>query len=181
MHGHPFSISSAPDGRTVRFTIKLEGNGTRELAALRPGTRLLLEGPYGAMHDARAKSRRRLLFIGAGIGIAPIRAMAEGFRYAPGDADLIFRARSEADAPLLDELRALAAHRGIRLHLLLGTRGSAGVPADPLGPAEISQLVPDAASRDVYLCGPNGLMERVRAGLGELGAKPAQIHFELFG
>ena len=180
MHGHPFSISAAPDGRSIRFTIKLEGKGTRALAALRPGTRLLLEGPYGAMHDARAK-RRRLLLIGAGIGIAPIRAMAEGFRFAPGDADLIFRARSTAEAPLLDELHAIARQRGIRLHLLFGNRGSAGVPADPLSPAEITRLVPDVAARDVYLCGPNALMERVRSSLRDLGTAPSQIHYELFG
>jgi predicted ferric reductase len=179
MHGHPFSVSAAPNGHTLRFTIKEFAEGTRSLAALRPGTPLLLEGPYGAMHSARRKSRR-LLLIGAGIGIAPLRAMAESFRYGPGDADLIFRARGVGDAPLIDELRALATRRGMRLHELFGVRGVGGVAGDPLRPAGIARLVPDAAARDVYVCGPAPFMDRVRASLLALGARPDQIHMELF-
>ncbi len=179
MHGHPFSVSAAPNGQTLRFTIKQFAEGTRSLAGLRPGTPVMLEGPYGAMHSARRKSRR-LLLIGAGIGIAPLRAMAESFRYGPGDADLIFRARGVTDAPLLDELRSLATRRGMRLHELFGVRGVGGVGADPLRPAGIARLVPDAAARDVYVCGPAPFMDRVRASLLALGARPDQIHMELF-
>lgn len=178
-HGHPFSISAAPNGRTLRFTIKAFGEGTRALRNLRPGTPLMLEGPYGAMHGAR-RTGRKLLLVAGGIGIAPIRAMAEGYGYRPGDVDLVYRVRDPGDAALLAELRALAAHRGMRLHIVAGRRGEGGLGADPLGPDAISRLVPDAADRDVHLCGPNTLMERVRAGLTAIGTDPARIHLELF-
>jgi predicted ferric reductase len=178
-HGHPFSISAAPNGRTIRFTIKAFGEGTRALRNLRPGTPLMLEGPYGAMHGAR-RTGRKLLLVAGGIGIAPIRAMAEGFPYRPGEADLVYRVRDPRDAALRSELEALAAHRGMRLHLVAGKRGQGGVDTDPLGPDAITRLVPDAVSRDVYLCGPNHLMERVRLGLTALGTDPARIHLELF-
>lgn len=68
----------------------------------------------------------------------------------------------------------------MRLHLVAGRRGQGGVDADPLGPDAITRLVPDAAGRDVYLCGPTTLMERVRAGLTAIGTNPARIHLELF-
>lgn len=180
VHGHPFSISAAPNGQTLRFTIKEFGDGTTALRALRPGTPLLLEGPYGAMHSAR-RTGRRLLFIAGGIGIAPIRAMAEGFAYRRGDADLVYRASSLDDAALRDELESLAEYRGLRLHLVTGRRGDRGVGRDPLGPEALARLVPDAAECDVYLCGPNGLMERARKSLLTLGADPARIQLELFG
>jgi predicted ferric reductase len=180
VHGHPFSISAAPDGRTLRFTIKEFGEGTRALRALRPGTPLLLEGPYGAMHGGR-RTGRRLLFIAGGIGIAPIRAMAEGFPYRRNEADLVYRASSLDDAALRDELQSLAEYRGLRLHLLVGRRGDWSVGRDPLGPESLARLVPDAAERDIYLCGPNGLMERVRRSLLTLGADPARIQLEFFG
>ena len=77
-HGHPFSLSAAPSGDYLRFTIKVYGDGTRALSRLAPGTPLLLEGPYGAMHGGR-RTGRRLLLVAGGIGIAPIRALAEGF------------------------------------------------------------------------------------------------------
>jgi predicted ferric reductase len=179
-HGHPFSISAAPNGQSLRFTIKELGDGTTALAGLRPGTPLLLEGPYGMMHGAR-RTGRRLLLIAGGIGIAPIRALAESLASRPGEADLIYRTRDRDDAALRGELEALATHRGLRVHLLAGKRGEWGVPDDPLGPAEIRRLVPDAADRDVYLCGPTNLMERTRASLLALGTAPDRINLELFG
>jgi predicted ferric reductase len=180
MHGHPFSISAAPNGAWLRFTIKEFGEGTRALRGLRPGTPLLLEGPYGAMHSAR-RTGRRLLLVAGGIGIAPIRAMAEAFAFGPAEMDLVYRARDPRDVALQGELEALAARRGFRLHLVTGRRGDPGVGDDPVGPAELQRLVPDAADRDIYLCGPNALMEHTRSALLSLGANPARINLELFG
>ena len=179
-HGHPFSISAAPNGEYLRFTIREFGEGTRALAALPVGTPLMLEGPYGAMHGAR-RTGRRLLLVAGGIGIAPIRALAEGLGFARGDMDLVYRTPDPGDIALRDELTALAAHRGIRLHLLAGRRGQPGVGDDPLGPDAIRRLVPDAADRDVYLCGPDALMERTRSALLALGTDPARINLERFG
>lgn len=180
MHGHPLSISAAPNGEYLRFTVRAVGEGTRALAALPAGTPLLLEGPYGSMHGAR-RTGRRLLLIAGGIGIAPIRALAEGLGFRPGDLDLVYRTRDPGDVPLGRELQALAAHRGFRLHLVAGRRGAPGVGADPLGPDAIRRLVPDAADRDIYLCGPDGLMEHARSALLALGAPSSRINLELFG
>src|SRR3954470_6178567 len=44
---HPFSLSAAPDGRRLRITVKDRGDFTARLAGIRPGTRVLVEGPYG--------------------------------------------------------------------------------------------------------------------------------------
>jgi predicted ferric reductase len=179
MHGHPFSVSAAPNGNWLRFTVKRFGEGTRSLGALPVGTRLALEGPYGAVHGAR-RTGRRLLMIAGGIGIAPVRAMAESFSYAPGDVDLVDRSRDAREVALRGELETLAASRGIRLHLINGRRGEPGVPHDPLGPASLHRLVPDAADRDIYLCGPNPLMERTRTSLIALGVDSRRINLELF-
>lgn len=179
-HAHPFSLSAAPNGDWLRFTIKQYGEGTKALARLAPGTRLALEGPYGAMTGAR-RTGRRVLLVAGGIGIAPIRALAESLAARPGDTDLVYRTPDPADVPLLDELRALAAQRGMRLHLVAGRRGDAGVGTDPLGADNLRRLVPDAADRDVYLCGPDGLMEHARASLRALGTPAGRINLELFG
>jgi predicted ferric reductase len=179
MHGHPLSISAAPNGRTLRFTVKVVGEGTRDLARLTPGTSLLLEGPYGAMHGGR-RTGRKLLFIAGGIGIAPIRALAEGLPFAPGDAELVYRSPSARETALGREIDALARHRGMRIHWLIGRRGDPHIGPDPLGPDTIARLVPDAAERDVYLCGPNALMERTRSSLLSLGVPAGRIHLEAF-
>lgn len=179
LHAHPFSISAAPNADHLRFTIKEFGEGTRALASLTPGTPLLLEGPYGAIHGARRR-RRRILMVAGGIGVSPMRAMAESFAYGPGDLDVVYRTRARPEAALLDELHALATDRGLRLHLVAGKRGDPGIGADPLGPESLRRLVPDAAERDVYLCGPAGMMNRAHQALIALGTDPARIHFEQF-
>jgi len=179
-HGHPFSISAAPNGEYLRFTVKELGEGTRELRGLRPGTPVFLEGPYGAVHGAR-RSGRRLLLIAAGIGVAPIRAMAQSFAYRSGEVEFLYRTRDSGDAALVGELQTLAHERGFTLHLLTGRRSDGTRRPDPLGPKAIGQLVPDAADRDVFLCGPDSLMERTRRALLTLGVPPERIHLEVFG
>ena len=49
---HPFSLSAAPNGRWLRLTAKTLGDHSGGLAALRPGTRVMLEGPYGSFTQA---------------------------------------------------------------------------------------------------------------------------------
>ncbi|MDQ6695824.1 MAG: ferric reductase-like transmembrane domain-containing protein, partial [Actinomycetota bacterium] len=62
---HPFSLSAAPDGRSLRFTVKALGDDSQSLQAIPLGTRVLAEGPYGAFTASRA-SRRKVALIGGG-------------------------------------------------------------------------------------------------------------------
>ncbi|MGI3785186.1 MAG: ferredoxin reductase family protein, partial [Janthinobacterium lividum] len=112
---NPFSLSAAPDGRSVRITAKALGDGSSRLARLRPGTRAVFEGPYGRL-TSRARTRPRVLLIGAGVGVTPVRALAEGLAYAPGDAVLLQRCTAE---PLfVAELDVLGRERGLRSFVL---------------------------------------------------------------
>lgn len=61
--GHPFSLSAAP-GRELTLTARVVGDGTRRLAGLVPGTRVIVEGPYGEMTGER-RTGKKLLMIGA--------------------------------------------------------------------------------------------------------------------
>jgi len=180
MHGHPFSISAAPNGEYLRFTVKELGEGTRELRRLRPGTPVMLEGPYGAVHGAR-RTGRRLLLIAGGIGVAPLRAMIESFAYRPGEVEFLYRTRDSGNAALVGELQALARERGFTLHLLTGRRSDGTRRSDPVSAEAIRRLVPDAAARDAFLCGPDSLIERARRALLKLDVPPERIHLEAFG
>ncbi|MCW2701324.1 MAG: putative oxidoreductase [Blastococcus sp.] len=180
---HPYSLSAAPDGRSLRITVKELGDGSAALRAVRPGTRVLVEGPYGRL-SARARTRRRLALIGAGVGIAPLRALAEELDYAPGDAVLLYRF---ADRPLFEgELAALVRERGLHVLMLPGHRRAprswlgAGVgPADDL--AALRYWIPDIAERDVYVCGPERWAEDVRRTAEAAGLAPDRFHVESFG
>jgi predicted ferric reductase len=176
---HPFSLSAAPAGDVLRLTAREIGDGTRALTRLRPGTRVLVEGPYGVL-TAAARTRDRVLLIGAGLGIAPIRALLEDL--SPDvDTVVLQRASHEAEAVLHAELAELAAARPrTQLHLVTGPRGAAGSPSSPLSMWHLQTLVPDVARRDVYLCGPPGLTAQLLDTLHELGLPAGQIHAESF-
>jgi predicted ferric reductase len=172
---HPFSLSASPGGDRLRFTAKVVGDHTRTLRRLRPGTRVVVEGPFGSFttdHRRRAGS----LLIAGGIGIAPIRALLEDLT---SGTDLLYRASSEADLVLRAELDALARSRGARIHYVLGDRDAAG-PRWALSPAGLRDLVPDIRLRDVYLCGPPGLMETAHRSLRQLRVPRGQIHLDPF-
>ena len=55
---HPFSLSAAPDGQSLRITVKALGDHTSNLGSRR-GTRVVAEGPFGIFTEGRAASTRR--------------------------------------------------------------------------------------------------------------------------
>lgn len=168
---NPFSLSAAPDGRSLRLTVKAAGEGSAALRHVKAGTRVFAEGPYGAfttLHRTRSGS----LLIAGGVGVTPVRALLEDIE---GHAVVIHRVTAERDAVLHDELRELAVAKGAELHLVTGPP----VP-DRLAPGELARLVPDIAERDVFLCGPPPMMNAVLRTLRDLGVPKHQIHFERF-
>ncbi|GAA1640093.1 ferredoxin reductase family protein [Georgenia ruanii] len=183
--GHPLSLSAAPDGDRLRVTAKVAGDGTTQMTRLCPGTPVAFEGPYGRLTED-ARTRPGVVLLGCGIGITPMRALLEGLAYEPGRATLIYRARSEADLVLREEIHDVATRRGAAVVELPGRR----VPGRPSwlpdwaarwdDAAALVRLVPDVADRDVYLCGPDRWMDAARTAALRAGVPAEQIHLERF-
>jgi ferredoxin-NADP reductase len=118
--------------------------------------------------------------IAGGIGITPLRALLEELPASRGNLTLVYRASDPQDVVFREELDQLASLRGATVHYLVGRRGSPEMPIDPLEPRALRRLVPDLHERDIYLCGPVGMMQRVLSGLRWLRIPSAQIHYERF-
>jgi len=181
--GHPYSLSAAPDGRSLRITVKELGDDSGALRHVRPGTHVLVEGPFGRL-SARARTRRKVAFIGAGVGITPLRALAEEFDCAPGDAVLLYRFSGRA--LFADEISVLARERGLQVVWLPGRRrGPDSWLGEGVGAADdltaLTYWVPDIAERDVYVCGPESWAEDVRRTTAAAGLPAQRFHVERFG
>jgi predicted ferric reductase len=176
---HPFSISAAPNGLSLRLTVKDLGDDTHRLATLQPGTRVFAEGPYGAFTRERM-SRSKALFIAGGIGITPLRAMIEERQPRQRDLMLLYRASSWDDVVFGQELEALGRVPGTSVRFLVGRRGSPEMPVDPLDAHWLRYLVPDIQERDVFYCGSGSFMDHVAESLKTLHISRRQIHAERF-
>ncbi len=172
---HPFSLSAIPDGRSLRLTVKDVGRFTGGLASLRPGTRVLAEGPFGRFTAGLAGGHPAVLIAG-GIGITPLRCLFE--ELPPGTA-LIHRVISEDEIVFADELDRIAERRGSRVHRLVGDHRDPA-SADLLSADALARLVPDLVDREVFVCGPPAMMAAVRASLRAAGVPSRQIHCERF-
>ena len=174
---NPYSLSAPPQPGMLRLTVKISGDHSAALLRLRPGTRVIAEGPSGAF-TAERRRRRKVLLLAGGVGITPLRALFETLPGRPGDLVLLYRANTAADIVLRDELDAIAKRRGALVHYLIGPprRGA----NDHLSAPRLQRLVSGLDRYDVFLCGPEPMMAAARAGLQQAGVPRRHIHDESF-
>ncbi len=190
-HPHPFSLSAEPltvdDGGRgrglVRITVRNLGRGSAQLAALKPGTRVAVEGPHGLFSTA-ARSRDYVVLIGAGIGITPIRALLESTPFQPGNATVILRGSNETELYLREEILELCSRRGATLFHLTGPRPAGlktWLPESAVRAGHrLASYVPNVAEADVYVCGPAAWAGNVIDDARAAGVRDSQIHYERF-
>jgi len=171
---HPFSLSAAPTVNEMRFTVKDLGDHSRSLISVKPGVRVMIEGPYGTFTKHQSHKSRPILLIGGGVGITPIRALLEELP-ANRDISLIYRTSNEEGLIFLDEITDLAKRKNVRLHVLPGSRR-----LYPLDSAHLLKLVPNVQESEIYICGPTSLTELIRASAHELGMPKNRVHSEIF-
>ncbi len=175
---HPFSISCAPNGEYIRFTIKASGDYTKKVPLVPINTPVLLDMPHGEFTLNQADNKK-LLFIAGGVGLTPLRAMLEaaGKSY---DLALILANKTVADIILRTELEKLSKENAVPLFYVIsgdpnypGLKGFVSVPL-------IQQAVPDFLERDIFICGPPIMMKLVSSALIQEGVLPDRIHIEEF-
>ncbi|MFC7760683.1 hypothetical protein ACFQY4_23695 [Catellatospora bangladeshensis] len=109
-------------------------------------------------------------------------------RYAPDEVTLIYRARSDEELVLRDEIDGIARERGAQVIYLPGPPPAgrvswltADLAARFADDEALAHLVPELAGRDVFLCGPPPWMAAARAALRAAGVPARQVHDERFG
>jgi predicted ferric reductase len=181
---NPYSLSGPPRSDLLRITVKELGDGSSRVARLRPGTRVLIEGPFGRLTGESYRGGP-VLMLACGVGITPLLALLWELPYGPGQATLVYRTRHAHDLAFDVELEWLAEQRDVRLVALIGPRAAptswlSAEYADHTGVDALLRIAPDIADHDVYLCGPDAWTDAVRADARAAGVRPDRLHVERF-
>ena len=185
-----YSISSAPFGTNI-FTITVKRVPGGEVSThlhdnVRVGDKLHVDGPYGLFSTSFHQAERHL-FLSAGSGITPIMSMVRSLLARQGGfgTDIVFvhSASSPLDIIFRAELEQLAEVAGVSVTILCSRDSGAEPWAGRRGRIDASilaEVVPDAADREAFVCGPGPYMDAVRPLLAEAGVASARMHEESF-
>lgn len=178
----PMSVCRVPDRarRRIQVLYKIIGEGTRALAARRPGETIMTLGPLGNGFTLPASPTRRaaaeggeagpVVMVAGGIGIAIFPFLADALGRARQGSTLLFGARGARDLVFTAPLRA----RGVAIRYATedGSRGVKGFVTRLLEPMLAAQPKPR-----LYVCGPTPMLRAV----GDLAARagaPCQLALE---
>ncbi len=175
---HPFSLSSSPAQRELRVSIRQAGDHTARLRTLAPGQAMNVYGPFGSFSPHWFTQHKRLVFIGAGIGITPFLGML-AFELTDNEFRrmwLYYVVPDEAHAPYHDEIsqRYLEANSYID-YILWCSREQGRITA-----AAIAEEIYPLDDYAVMLCGPGPFVAAMTAQFKALGLPPDRLISEAF-
>lgn len=179
-----YSVANAPraDGCLSLLVTRVPGGqaSTWIHDRLRVDDELAVSGPYGTFVDDHAASSPAL-YLAAGSGLAPIRALLEdelanGTRAA---LTLIFSARTE-DEVLDRERFAALAEQHPRLRFIRTLTRAAGPPPHGRIPAVLAQLCDELDAHDVFIAGAPGFVDACAAAAEALGASQDRVRTERY-
>lgn len=106
----PLTIADASVSEgSITLIFQVVGQTTRQLAELNKGDDIpVLVGPLGT--PTHLERLGRVVCVGGGIGVAPLHPIAQAFRAAGNEVDIIMGARSEKLLILQKEMGAIARH-----------------------------------------------------------------------
>lgn len=185
---HPLSIASAAPGGPageIEFAIRAVGDWSSTLVpSLGPGTRVWVDGPFGAFTLDR-RPAAGFVFVAGGIGIAPVLSMLRTLSDRGDRRPLVvfYSAPDETRLAYRHELERLRADLDLHIVLVLTRSNSDG---SALATGRISEpllrrhLPPGYERHRCFLCGPPAMMDAMAASLVRLGVARDAIETERF-
>lgn len=174
MEPHPFTISSAPSQHNLHLSIKASGDWTGYLREnLKPGALARVDGPYGMFNYKTGGSKQ--VWVAGGIGITPFLSWIRDFGgESEREIDFFYTLAAPAEALFLDEIENAARSKNFRAHISYTSQDGR------LSVEKISAASGAVSDKDVYMCGPIGLVLAFRQAFIEQGVRASNIHYEEF-
>ena len=170
---HPFTISSNPSDKHLRFTVKALGDYTSDLqTSLKEGTKAKVLGPYGLFDYKKAKYKKQIWLAG-GIGITPFLSFVKELD-KNDDITLVWSVNSIDQANYKNEIEKAASGKPNVNFVLWDT--------DTKGHFAIEKMYKSATIKEhsIFICGPDVMRESYIKQLLQKGVSIRDIHYEEF-
>ncbi len=179
-----FSITSSPTEKNfMEFSIKRCGMVTEYLHSLEVGTEVGIRGPYGNNFPVDdALKGKGLLFIGGGIGLAPLRSVINYImdnREDYGKVDIVYGARTPEDfVHRKDIFETWPNSKNTNVHLTVDREFEGWDGHIGFVPQYIKEIGFDT-NKVALVCGPPIMIKFVLQVLEEIGFKKDQVYITL--
>lgn len=177
----PFCISSSPTKRGYfECTFKLMGKVTSALRDMEVGEIIGFRGPYGNGFPIGYLEGKDLLFIGGGIGMAPLRSLIDyclDNRDRFGDIFILNGARSISDMVYKDEMREWGSREDVKCVRTVDAlrEGEEWDGEVGLVPAVLERCAPSSENAVAIVCGPPIMIKFTLISLEKLGFPPRDV------
>jgi NAD(P)H-flavin reductase len=174
-----FAISSSPTKKGyIEVSVMKLGKVTSALHELEPGDTVGVRGPYGNNFDVDGWKKKNLVFIGGGIGQAPLRSLINYVvdnRKDYGKLDVIYGARTSKDISYKEEFAELEKRKDVDVHLSVDVEEEGWNKFVGFVPDNLLQVKPSPKNTIAITCGPPIMIKFVIQNLEKLGFTEDQI------
>jgi len=174
-----FCISSSPTRNDhLECAINRVGKVTNALHRLGVSAEIGFRGPYGNSFPLDFLSGKNLIFIGGGIGLAPLRSLIWNVidnRDKYKNIDIIYGARSPADLCFKYDLDAWNKDETINMVTTVDKGDEEWTEREGFVPQVVEQVAPSAENAVAIVCGPPIMIRFTFPVLAKLGFTPEQI------
>lgn len=178
-----FAISSSPTQKDyIEVSVMKHGKVTSALHKLEEGDILGIRGPYGNNFDVEGWKKKNLIFIGGGIGQAPLRSVINytlDNREDYANIDIIYGARTSSDLCYKDEFAELERRDDVKVHLSIDVEEEGWEKYVGFVPDNLLEVNPAPENAIAITCGPPIMIHYVIQNLLKLGFKDEQIYTTL--
>lgn len=175
----PFCISSSPTwGDHLEFALQRVGRVTNALHRLGVGAEIGFRGPYGNSFPLDFLQGKNLVFVGGGIGLAPLRSLIWNVldnRDKYGDVEIIYGARSPADLCFKYDLDAWDEDKTVNMVTTVDRGDESWKGREGFVPQILEQVAPSAENAVAIVCGPPIMIRFTFPVLEKLGFRPEQM------
>ena len=176
-----FCIASSPTRKGyIECSLKRVGKVTQALHDREVGDTLGFRGPYGNWFPLEEMKGKNLIFVGGGIGLAPLRSLIWNCLDTRGDFAeimILYGARSIADLVYKAELREWESRSDVKLVRTVDPGGEDETWDGHIGfvPAILEKISPSPEKAILITCGPPIMIKFVLQATDKLGFLPEQV------